>query len=113
MDNLKRENIIKYFKYNSIEFTHERKILCDEFCSLKEFKTSWIKDMSKKHKISLITIYTFKNHMIDAKILKPPSDFYFNTNQEEIESVLKSEPLIKDVPFQLKVESINLIHKPL
>jgi hypothetical protein len=34
--------------------------------------------------------------MIDAKILKPPTDFTFNQNQKEIDEILKAEPLIRD-----------------
>lgn len=96
MNHQTKQNIINYFKHNSIEFTHERKILCDELSSLKEFRSDWVKEVAKKYNISLQTLYTFKNHMIDAKILKPPTDFTFNQNQVEIEKVLQSEPLIRD-----------------
>lgn len=95
--NLKmKQNIFNYFKHNLIEFTKERKILCDELCELKEFRSNWVAEMAKKHHISLATVYTFKNHMIDAKILKPPTDFTFNKDQKEIDEILKAEPLVRD-----------------
>jgi hypothetical protein len=97
-----KQNIINYFKHNSIEFTYERKILCDEISNLKEFRSSWVKEMAEKHNISLQTVYTFKNHMIDAKILKPPTDFSFNQNQKEIDKVIQSEPLVRDCHENVK-----------
>ncbi len=97
-----KDNIINYFKHNGIEFTNERKTLCDELCQLKEFRSDWVKEMAKKHRISLQTVYTFKNHMIDAKILKPPTDFSFNRNQNEIEKALQNEPLVRHWPDSVK-----------
>ncbi|WP_445453097.1 hypothetical protein [Flavobacterium sp. 25HG05S-40] len=75
-----------------MRLTFERKLLIDELCKLKEFKSTWVEEMSKQHRIALATVYHFKNLMIDAKILKPPTDFTFNTNQEEINAALEREP---------------------
>jgi|GEM_PF-6509874 len=93
LNEIMKNNIVNYFKHNNMRLTFERNILTEEFCKLKQFKSTWVDEMAKKHRIALATVYHFKNLMIDAKILKPPTDFTFNTNQDEIDNALEREPL--------------------
>lgn len=102
-----KQNIINYFKHNNIEFTYERKLLCDEFCQLKEFRSNWVKEMVQKYKLAQQTVYTFKNHMIAAKILKPPTDFTINKNQKEIEEAISLNPIEKDIHHSVLIRIEN------